>query len=188
MIIIDKKLLPDIFEYYDHRKYLWDMYVAIKKQNKAFSYRYIAQKCNFASPSFFKKVIDGENSLNMNTILDLSSIFKLTQKDKEYFELLVLFKQAQSQQEKKYYLEKITAVKKINVKTMDPLQYEFFSNWHNIAVLELIDFVPFKADNPNDYQTLAGMVLPSIKASVVKHSISLLEQLNLIAKKRKGVL
>jgi len=177
-----KSKLPEIFEYYDHRQYLRDMYAALKKKNPSFSYRYIAKRAGFSSPSFFVKVLEGTNQLNMNTILTLAEVFKLSEKDKEYFELMVLYNQAQSQQEKKYFLEKIAAIKRIHVKSMDPYQFEFFNNWYNAAILELMDFVSYNGDN----KELALLVDPPIKVSEAKRSIALLEKLGLIRRREDG--
>jgi uncharacterized protein (TIGR02147 family) len=173
---------PEILEYYDHKSYLRDMYTAVKKVKPSFSYRYIAKSAGFSSPSFFLKVLEGTNQLNMNTILRLAEIFKLSEKDKEYFELLVLYNQAQSHQEKKYFLEKIAAIKRIRVKSMDPYQFDFFNNWYNVAILELLDFITYNGDN----KELASLVDPPIKVSEAKGAITLLEKLGLIRKNDDG--
>ncbi len=177
-----KAVKPQIFEYYDHRRYLRDMYSAVKKKNLSFSYRFIAKRAGFSSPSFFVKVLEGTNQLNMSTILKLAEIFKLSEKDKEYFELMVLYNQAQAQQEKKYFLEKIAAIKRIHIQSMDPYQFEFFNNWHNAAILELMDFVSYNGDN----KELASLVDPPVKVSEAKRSIVLLEKLGLIRKRNDG--
>jgi uncharacterized protein (TIGR02147 family) len=172
----------NFFDYFDYRTLMRDLYRERKGEDTRFSYRHIAQKAGFSSAGFFTKVIQGKSNISLPLIFKFAEVFKLTQAQTNYFELLVLFNQATSNSEKRHYFEKIVALRKSKMKTLDPVQFELFGKWYYVAVRELLDVCLFN----DDYKDLAKKVYPPIKPSEAKEAIETLEKLRLIRRDPNG--
>ena len=57
---------PDLFAYLDYRAWMRDAYEAGKAHISAFSFRYLARRAGFSSPSFIKLVMDGQRNLSVD--------------------------------------------------------------------------------------------------------------------------
>ena len=70
-VIYNYYMVPnsEIFRYADYRSFLRDYFVSQKKAIPGFSYRLFAQKAGFASPAFFKLVVDGKKNLSKESVL-----------------------------------------------------------------------------------------------------------------------
>jgi uncharacterized protein (TIGR02147 family) len=159
-----------------------DLYKERKAEDSHFSYRYIAQKAGFSSAGFFTKILQGTSNISPAFIFRFAEVFKLTKVQTDYFELLVLFNQATLNSEKRHYFEKIVAMRKSRVKTLDPVQFELFNKWYYVAIRELLDVHLFS----DDYKELAKKVYPPIKPSEAKEAIATLEKLGLIKRDPNG--
>jgi|WetSurMetagenome_2_1015567.scaffolds.fasta_scaffold00392_13 uncharacterized protein (TIGR02147 family) len=172
----------DIYEYIDYRKLLKDLYEDRKREFSFFSYRYIAQKVGFSSAGFFINVVQRKRNISMEFIFKFAQLFKLKHAETEYFELLVLFDQAKSHDQKKYYFEKILASKKSKIKVTDAQRYEFYSKWYYTAVREVLNFYKFDGN----FAELAKKVSPAITPAEAKKAITLLEDMGFIKKNERG--
>jgi uncharacterized protein (TIGR02147 family) len=173
----------DIHEYSDYRALLRDLYLARKKKDPKFSYRFIAAKAGFRSAGFFPQILQGKTNVSIRTALSLAAVFKLKAYEVEYFENLVHFNQAKTQADKQHYFQKCIALKKAKLKTLDERQYEFFAKWYYAAVRELLGIIPFQ----DDYKELAAALVPPISVAEAKEAIRLLEGLNLIRRNPYGI-
>jgi uncharacterized protein (TIGR02147 family) len=174
--------LVNIFTYFDYREYLREVYTQRRKENANFSYRFIASKVGFSSPGFFANVLKGKKDISLKLALKFAELFKLNRKEKEYFELLILFNKATGASEKKDYLDRLLALRGSHVKKVEGHQYEYFEKWYYTAVREALGLKPFRGD----FRTLAGMINPPITVQEAKKSIELLEALGLIRKGMDG--
>jgi uncharacterized protein (TIGR02147 family) len=170
----------NIFEYTDYRIYLKDAYDERRKESSKFSYRFIASKVGFSSPGFFTNVLKGKKDISLKLVLKFAELFKLNRKEKDYFEILVLFNKATSGGEKKEYLDRLLAMRGSHVKKVEAHQWEYFEKWYYTAVREIIALRPFRGD----FRALASMVHPAISVPEARKSIELLVSLGLI---RKGL-
>ena len=126
--------------------------------------------------------MQGKSNISTPLIFKFAEIFKLTKAQTDYFESLVLFNQAASDSEKRHYFEKIVALRKSKVKTLDPAQFELFGKWYYVAVREILDVFLFR----DDYKELAKKVHPAIKPSEAREAIETLEKLGLVKRDPNG--
>lgn len=168
--------MGNVFEYIEYRQLLKDLYESNKKDNSSFSYRYIGQKVGFKSAGFFSNILNGKRNISNTIIFKFAELFKFNRKETEYFELLVLYDQAKEHGRKKYYFEKMLSMRKSKVHKLTCDQYEYFDNWYNVAIRELLNYFPFRGD----YVQLAKMLTPSITPKEARKSVELLERLQLI--------
>lgn len=162
--------MVDIYDYSDYRKFLSDLYAERKGASKAFSYRFIALKAGFASPSFFAKILKGETNISQESLLRLVEVFHLSRHQAEYFELLVGYDQARTQADKKRYFERIRTLRRAGVKKVESGQYEIFSDWSTIAIRALVDFHLFRGD----YAALGRALQPPVPARQAKQAVDTL--------------
>ncbi|MBN1575733.1 MAG: TIGR02147 family protein [Chitinispirillaceae bacterium] len=171
-----------IYDYFDYRKYLQDIYQERKSANSLFSYRYIGGKVGFSSAGFFTKILQGKTNISMKSAIAFARLFKMTKQETHYFEVLVQFNQAVTHEAKKYFFEQLISMKQTGGKNLVPEQYELFSTWYYVVIRDLLNFYPFYGD----FKELASMVIPAIKESEAKKAIAVLEKLGLITKNPDG--
>lgn len=173
----------DTYQYFDYRKLLKDLYQERKSQDGKFSYRYICLKSGIRSPGYFSNVLAGKSNISLKVVLKLSQVFGLKRPEAEYFELLVLFNQAKTHDEKTLLFDRILKLKKSKVKTLDASYYELFSHWYYPAIRECLDFHAFRGD----CRELSQMISPAITPREAERAITVLETLGLIRRNEQGV-
>lgn len=138
---------PNIHEYLNYRDFLKSMYVFRKRENPRFSFRFFSRAAGFRSSNFLKLVMDGKRNLSLEAVHKFSSALKLTKEESGFFESLVLFNQAENAEEKNYYYGRIAQSKRYtDSKPLDVSQYAYFSNWHFVAMRELVLLDDFQED------------------------------------------
>jgi uncharacterized protein (TIGR02147 family) len=174
----------NLFEYQNYRLYLKDYYNDQKKSKKYFSYRYFSKKAGINASAFLYYVINGKRNLTKSSIEKISATIGHSKEEKDYFENLVFFNQAQTIAEKVMYYSRIVECRKpLFMKTVDRDQYEFYSKWYHSILRELACMIDFK----DDFGLLGAHLVPQIGAREAKASIGLLERLGLIERDEKGL-
>jgi len=137
----------NIFEYTDYREFLNDLYLYKKKTVKFFSHRVFVRMCGFSSPNFLKLVIDGERNLGKQAKEKLTASLKLNKLERSYLEALINFDQAKTIEEKSIHLNTISRLRhRAGVATIEVDQYNYLSDWLNVAVRELVSLKDFQED------------------------------------------
>jgi uncharacterized protein (TIGR02147 family) len=173
----------NIFRYTDYREYLRAYFTERKKNDLKFSHRYLCRRLRLASPNSIMLAIQGKRNITNSLAFRISKEFKHNTKEVDYFECLVGFAQAKTADEKERYFGHIMALRKTtNVEKIDESQYEYYSNWYNLVVRELVTNLEFKGD----FNRLAKNVRPQITPVQAKRSVALLLKLGLIRKKNNG--
>jgi uncharacterized protein (TIGR02147 family) len=176
--------MANIFEYQDYRLYLKDFYSEQKASKKNFSYRSFSEKANINAPSFLFYVITGKRNLTQSTILKISQAIGHPREEADYFELLVLFNQATTITEKTHYYSKLVEIRKpLDISVVDKDRYEYYANWYNVVIREVVTFFDFEGD----FNRLGSFLVPAISAKQSKESIRLLERLGFIERDSNGL-
>jgi uncharacterized protein (TIGR02147 family) len=168
-----------IFNYFDYQKYLGDYYEWRKKENSYFTYRFIASKVGI-DHAFIIKVLQGQKHLTVDCAERFSALLKHTAREKEYFELLILFSRAKSDSETKHYFEKLLTYVELSPLKVEGYKFEFYQKWYYTAVREVIGIAGFHGD----CKKLARMLNPSITESQARQSVELLLKLGFIQKNK----
>jgi uncharacterized protein (TIGR02147 family) len=174
---------PNLFQYYDYRQFLRDFIDYKKRIDTKYSYRYFSNKAGFSSTNFISLVVKGKRNLSSDSIGKISKGIKFNKQERSFFENLVFMNQAASHEEKDHYYQKMLSSAPVsNLRMLGKSSYEYFSQWYNPVVRELVEIVP----HPIDPQLIASLIIPSIKPSQVKASIELLKSLDLISMDENG--
>jgi uncharacterized protein (TIGR02147 family) len=178
-----KQKAPILFQYFEYRQFLVDFIDFKKNINKKYSYRYFSSRSGFSSTNFLSMVVKGKRNLTTNSISKIAKGLGLNKQERAYFEDLVLMNQAKEHEQKDYYYQRMLCSKPFKkIRQLSKSSYDYFSNWYNPVIREMIQFVP----PPMDTELMASLIRPRIKESQVKDAIALLLKLNLIEKKSKG--
>ncbi len=173
--------MVNIYDYLDYRKFLKEYYEEKKGEDPSFSHRFVASAVGFDA-STFTKVINKKRNLSLKLAAKLSRLLKFKKKEADYFNLLILFDQADNHEEKKLYFEQILTFRALKVKTLDAEEYKYFEKWYYIAIRELLGFYKFN----DDFNGLASSLTPPIMPKEAKKAIKQLEILGLIYKNAEG--
>lgn len=175
--------MKPLYEYQDYRAFLKDIYSDRKAANPIYTYEYMGSKVGFRSTGYFSQVIRGQTNISLEMAHGFAEFFGLNKKESDYFETLVLFNQAQSHAEKKLYYEKMISFREASPKTLGTEQYEYLSNWHNVAVREILNVYRFQGN----YEELAKLVRPAISVEQAREAVATLERIGLVTKDDRGV-
>jgi uncharacterized protein (TIGR02147 family) len=171
--------MVNIFEFTDFREYLKAYFKDRKKADPKFSHRWLAGRLDLATSNFVMLVMQGKRTLSPLLRSRISDVFKHARKEAEYFENMVNFIQAKSGKEKDLYFGRMTALRKnVKVDKIKEWQYEYYSNWYNPVVRELVTSTGFD----NSPESICKLLQPSITPKQAKRSIDILLKLGMIKK------
>ncbi len=175
--------MKKIFSYTNYRDYLADYYREMKETTRYFSYRWFAQKAEISSPTFYKRVTEGDRNLTQSTVEKFISGIGLESKEADYFRILVAFNQAKTNSEKqKNYAIMLSMADFVKNHQLSADQYRYFEQWYNPVIRELICMYDFN----EDFARLGSLVTPPIQIRQTKAAVRLLERLELIKKDSQG--
>jgi len=180
---MDKARL-DIFQYADYRMFLKDMYEERKKESKVFSFRGFAQKAGTA-PSLLADIIEGRRSLSLEVMEKYATALGMTERERRYFGHMVRFVNARKSREKNEAFGEMSVLRRQTyLRFLDPVQYEFWSQWHHAAVRELVTIEGFQEDP----DWIAKHLEPRITPVQARKSLELLLKLGLLVRGDNGKL
>ena len=176
---------PDVFSYLDYREYMRAYYDEGKENVKAFSYRYLARKAGFGSPSFIKLVLDGVRNLSEDGARKVSRAFEHDKDEASYFAALVEFDQAESVREKNDAFERVAAARGYRkARRIDFDMFEYLSRWYYPAIREMVARVDFVEDP----EWIASQLVPRVEVDEVRKALKVIERLGLLGRDEDGVL
>ncbi len=172
----------NIFDYTDFRKYLMDYCQEQKKSNPRFSYRFLTSQGGI-NPGNFSKMLKGERNFTLSSAIQLAHVLKLSKRERDYFQAMILFCQAKNHDEKKRHFEELMTFKESTVRVLDASQYMFYDKWYYTAVRESLAFFPL---TDNNFGQLGKFLIPSVTDKQVENAVKLLLELKLIEKNNAG--
>ncbi|OGQ98009.1 MAG: hypothetical protein A2284_12650 [Deltaproteobacteria bacterium RIFOXYA12_FULL_61_11] len=175
----------NIYEYEDYRRFIAEYYQAQKNKNRSFSYRFLAKKAGIASENYFKLVIDGKRNLTHKNVRKFAKAMNLSEKESIFFENMVFFNQAKSEEERAFYLRNMNLSKNYNYGTLlSKDQYEVLSKWYYVTIRELTYLKDFK----DDPKWIANKLDREISSTQVREAIDLLLRTGLLNRDRERLI
>jgi uncharacterized protein (TIGR02147 family) len=174
---------PNIFEFLSYRTFLREMFLARKAENARFSYRVFSRLAGLKSSNFLKLVMEGKRNLSAQTVRPFAKALGLGREETNFFETLVLFDQAADADEKNRHYEKIAQFQSYkDISPLDVSQYAYFSNWHFVALRELVTLKDFKEDAPWINRRLKSKLHPE----EIRQALRILVELKLLTRNTQG--
>jgi uncharacterized protein (TIGR02147 family) len=172
--------MVNIYEHTDFHLYLKAFLKDAKSRNPAFSHRFLARKLGLSTSNLILLIIQKKRNLTPTVRFRLSEFMKHTRKEARYFEHMVDFAQAKTHEERNAnYASMLDLKRTIKAAPLEKQQYEYYSNWYNPVIRELIVAPGFSGD----FKALSKSTSPPITADQARRSVELLLELGLIKKK-----
>ena len=176
--------LPSIYLYLDYRQYLADVLEELKKETSSASYRSFARMAGSSSPNFLQLLRARKISISDSQRSSLAQSLALSTKEGQYFEIICAFDHAKTHKEKDICFQQIMLTREYKqVANIENRQYEFFSNWYNPVIRELV----LSTEYPGNPDWVVERIVPEISSVKVRKSIELIESLNLITRNEAGL-
>lgn len=173
--------MKSVFEYTDYRKVISDYYEE-RKRVSAFTWHEFAVRAGFSSDVYLKYVGEGKKNLSNAAAKQAAAAMDLKDAELTYFELLVEYSHAKSDEAKRVSFAKICAFADAHkVKFASRFDFEFFSSWKNIVMREIAPALP--GAKPLE---MAKACKPAITAAEVTEILGFLTKSGLLQKNPDG--
>jgi len=130
---------PDVLGYMDYRKYLKDRLEHLQSTDKKFSQRWVAKRAGFKSPQLLSMIVQGHRNLTRDKAVDLARALKLSDRESEYFGLIVELQDCSSQAEQKALIERIqVSFRHGQFVLISDDGVEIFRDWYYPAIREIV--------------------------------------------------
>lgn len=173
--------VPDIYRYTDYRSFLNDWFEESKSRQPHMSYRSLGSRIPI-DPGNLIRVLRGQRHISEAMAPRFVKALHLTDREALYFQALVPYTKARSEQATGDALQKLLALRELRVKTLAAEQYRFYHEWHHTAVRLLVALGAFNGDA----DSLARILRPSITSQQAEESIQLLRSLGMIRQDLDG--
>lgn len=175
--------LEHLFDYDDFRKFMQDYFEEQKKMRSVFSHRFFAAKAGFSSSSYCLNVIRGRFNLTPKSIEKISKAMDFEPLQKEYFEALVQYNQAQQVDERDQAWKQILQIRKqIEFTHVTTREQAYFSKWYYPVIRELATDTQWHGD----YRVLARSLTPQITTEEARDAVKNLLEWGLLRKLDDG--
>lgn len=165
---------PDIFKYLNFRHFLNDLVEHLREKG-AYSNEKFRRKSGFGSPAQVRMVMQGKRNLSPKAALQMAAAFELTKQEAKYFGALVEFAQAEVGESQEEAYKNVMRLKGLSSsRHLEPSEYEYFSQWINVAVAEALSSRWGKASE----KELAELF--DVKISEIRSAIETVENLGIV--------
>jgi len=173
----------DIFNYFDYREYLREVYAFRKKNLHGFSHRSFARDAGIVSPNYLLRVMRGERNLADDYVPRFIAALKLKADEARYFEALIAFNNEKSAHAKEAALQKLLTLRysRGEYRLLDK-KLQFYEHWYYPVIRELAVILDFK----EDYNLLARNCVPRITAVQAENAVVFLVKNGFIKKENTG--
>jgi uncharacterized protein (TIGR02147 family) len=153
------------------------------RQTKPFiSYRYVSQKSGLKSSGFISWVVMGKKNVSVDLATRIASVLKLSKRESNYFELLVLHNQAKSTEQRQLFFDRMLAFRSTHATVLERDRDQYYSQWFYSAIRELVAITEI-----SDEQQVCALLNPPISRSDAKTALDLLLRLGLIRRTDKNI-
>lgn len=173
--------MKSVLEYTDYRKFIQDFFEE-RKRVSAFTWHEFAVRAGFGSDVYLKYVSEGKKNLSSAGAKQAAAAMELKDFEQTYFELLVEYSHAKSDDAKRESFAKICSFAEMHkVKVSSKSDFEFFSSWKNIVMREVAPALP--GAKPLE---MAKACKPAITAAEVTEILGFLTKSGLLEKNADG--
>jgi uncharacterized protein (TIGR02147 family) len=168
---------PIIYDYFDYREYLNDIFNHYKKVDPAFSHRKFLFDARIPGSTYLLRVLRGERKLSTKYVANFSDAIRHSAVEADYFMLLVRFVNEKNIDTRDQLLKKLIKIRSARTPyALQDKKLRYFEKWYYPVIRDLVALVDFG----NDYKTLARMLVPPIKPTQAKGAVAFLLKHNFI--------
>jgi uncharacterized protein (TIGR02147 family) len=137
---------PIIYSYHNYQDYISDMVGFLKSNDKSLNNKKMATILDI-TPSYFSMILNKKREVSGELILKFSELFKLSDQETSFLELLISFNTAKGDLNKSKFLERMKGFKKY--RELNPVEsawHSYMSNWLNVVIREMTALDDFSSD------------------------------------------
>jgi uncharacterized protein (TIGR02147 family) len=172
----------ELYKYYDYREFLRDYYLARKARDRNFSYRWFAMRAGFNSSGLYSSIVQGKVNLTDNTLPKFIAAMKLTDKEEQYFRLMVEFTHAVTASARQEVFDRMIGLLPRKIQRARANQREYYSKWFYTAVHQALAVLEVRAN----FGELARFIEPPITTPEAKKALLMLQELGLAEPDSEG--
>lgn len=162
---------PVIYNYFDYREYLNDVFNFFKRVDPTYSHRKFLSDADIPGSSYLLRVLRSERKLSPKYASNFSEAMKHTSSEKYFFELLVAFGNEKNVEKKALLLKDLLKIRSDKTSyALEDKKLLYFEKWYYPVIRDLVAIVDFG----NDYNALGRMLVPPIKPEQAKGAIAFL--------------
>jgi uncharacterized protein (TIGR02147 family) len=172
-----------VFNYSNPRQFLMERLNARQKNDPDFSIRAWAKELQIGSHTLLIMLLNGKRPLRLKHVPAFAQNLKLPSAERLYFQALIQFDSATTQEEKELYsvwLSELSPGKDFKTKEMD--QFLVISHWVYTAIIMMTELKSFSGTGQEISRLLKGRVTPIEAQSALQRLLDL----GLIAKSEDG--
>lgn len=162
-----------------YQDWLIKIFEEAKKISDNYSYAKFSEDLGLGS-SNAHQILSGKRKLTPKTGQHVIKSLRLFGKAKKYLETLISIENAKDTAEREKALSELLKLKTKSISSvLEKMQLQFFAEWYNAAILEVLQ-LPNASDDP---KWIANILNPKVSVPNIKKSLKLLLKLGYIAEK-----
>jgi len=162
---------PVIYNYFDYREYLNDVFTYFKQIDTTYSHRRFLADASIPGSTYLLRVLRGERKLSLKYVANFSEVIKHSSPEAHFFSVLVKFCNEKNVNKKDILLKDLLKIRSEKTTyALDDKKLRYFEKWYYPVVRDLVALVNFD----NDYNALGRMLVPAIKAEQAKGAVTFL--------------
>lgn len=174
---------PNVFAYFDARRFLRDAQVAMKSRKRNFTLEHLGKLVGLKSKGHVSLIFQGRKNIPEEKIGLFSRAMELEGREATFFAHLVRFTQSSTHRDRKLHLDRMVAVMRVADRRLVPAQYDLCRKWYHPVVHELLRILEIR----DEWEVLATALRPSICAEDARESVELLKEIGMVRKDAKGI-
>lgn len=174
---------PILYNYFNYRDYLVDIFNYLKKNIPSFSHRKFLADAEISGSAYLLRVLKGDRKLSIKYTPNFSKALKHDTVEKKFFQLMVKFENEKNIDKKDLHLKamlKIRADKTTH--TIQDKKLRYLDKWYYPVIRDLVGLIDFK----EDYNLLAKHMIPRINADQARGAVKFLLNNGFIKKRENG--
>jgi uncharacterized protein (TIGR02147 family) len=174
---------PVIYDYFDYREYLNDIFNHFKQVDSAYSHRKFLADAAIPGSTYLLRVLQNERKLSLKYVANFSEAIKHTVLEAQFFELLVKFAHEKNVDQKESLLKELLKIRSEKTPySLEDKKLRYFEKWYYPVIRDLVGLLDFG----NDYNSLGRMLIPPIKAEQVENAVEFLLKNGFIKQREKA--
>ena len=170
-------LACDASQYLSFREYLSAIYQELKKVDPDYSYIKYSDHVGLGLCSAMNLIVNGKRPLTVKSAKKIASALGITHSQRYHFLKLVELENPHRFAGRQEALESLVDKKLSALPTeLEKKQLEFYKNWYNAAIFEILTM----DDASDDPAWIAQTMMPKVPVKKVAESLELLRSLNMI--------
>lgn len=172
--------LPDIFGYVDYRKYLSDVFEAIRAADSRFSYRGFARLAGSTSPNYYQLIMKGRIHPRNGHIRALGASLRLDTTRFAYFVDLIGLGRARTPAARERALVRLLRHSTGGQRRLiSREQYDYFSTWYCSTVRAMVGYCRIPVST-TDFSAWSSQLTPSVSSEEFRQALDTLLALKLV--------